>query len=194
MTTGTTKTRDDAWRLLNEFTTSDSLLKHGLAVEAAMRAYAEKFGEDPDLWGMAGLLHDFDYERYPDPERHGKEGARILEERGFPSEVVYAVLAHNDLNGAPRTHLMDRALFAVDELTGLVTATALVRPTKSIHDVDARAVQRKMKDKAFARAVSREDIAKGVEELGVDTEEHFTFVIRALQQIAAGLGLQGTGD
>ena len=186
-----TKTRDDAWKLLNEFIKADSLVKHGLAVEAAMRAYARQYGEDPELWGMAGMLHDFDYEQFPEVERHAREGARILRERGFPAEVVWAVESHNDATGVPRTHLMDKALFAVDELTGLVTATALVRPTKSIHDVDARAVQRKMKDKAFARAVSREDIHQGLEELGVDIDEHFSFVIAAMQGVARDLGLDG---
>lgn len=192
MTTHLSKTREDAWQLLNEFTRSESLVKHGQAVEAAMRAYARSYGEDEELWGMAGLLHDFDYEQFPQVDRHGKEGARILAERGFPEAVVYAVLSHNDATGAPRTHLLDRALFAVDELTGIITATALVRPSKSIHDVDARSVVRKMKDKAFARSVSREDIQKGVQELNADMEAHFTFVIGAMQGIAAELGLEGT--
>ncbi len=185
------KTRADAWSVLNEFTKTDSLVKHGLAVEAAMRAYARKYGEDTESWGMAGMLHDFDYEQYPSVEQHGKEGARILRERGFPEEVAYAVESHNDATGVPRAHLMDRALFAIDELTGLITATALVRPSKSIHDVDAKAVQRKMKDKAFARAVSREDIHQGLQELGVDIDGHFSFVIGAMQAIAVDLGLEG---
>ena len=192
MTTHLAKTRQDAWLILNEFTKTDSLIKHGLAVEAAMRAYARKYGADEELWGMAGLLHDFDYEQFPQIDQHAKEGARILKTHGFPEEVIYAVLAHNDATGAPRTHLVDRVLFAVDELTGLVTATALVRPSKSLHDVDAKAVAKKMKDKAFARAISREDITKGVKELGIDIEEHFSFVIKAMQDVAAELGLEGT--
>jgi len=191
MTTRPTKSREDAWAVLNEFTKSDSLVKHGLAVEASMRAYAQRYGENEELWGMTGLLHDFDYEQFPQIDRHGREGARLLKERGFSEEVAYAVLAHNDATGAPRIHLLDKVLFAVDELTGLITATALVRPSKSIHDVDAASVRKKMKDKAFARSVSREDILKGAQELEVDMEEHFGFVIQALQGIAPDLGLEG---
>jgi len=134
MTTRPTKSREDAWAVLNEFTKSDSLVKHGLAVEASMRAYAQRYGENEELWGMTGLLHDFDYEQFPQIDRHGREGARILKERGFSEEVAYAVLAHNDATGAPRIHLLDKVLFAVDELTGLITATALVRPSKSIQE------------------------------------------------------------
>ncbi len=191
MTTGATKTRNDAWEVLTEFTKNEGLLKHGLAVEAAMRAYARLYVEDEDIWGMAGLLHDFDYEQYPDVQQHGLVGSQILEERGFPLAVVYAVKAHNDATGTPRIHLMDKALFGVDELTGIITATALVRPTKSLFDVDASAVRRKMKDKAFARNVSRDDIVKGAEDLGVALDQHIAFVIEAMQASADQLGLRG---
>lgn len=186
------KSRDDAWNILSEFTKTEQLLKHGLTVEAAMRAYARRYGENEDAWGIAGMLHDFDFEQYPDINQHAIVGARILEERGFPAEIVYAVKAHNDASGAPRIHLLDKVVFAVDELTGLITATALVRPTKSIFEVDAPSVRRKMKDKAFARNVSRDDILRGAADLGVDLDEHITFVIRAMQEQADALGLRGT--
>lgn len=186
------KSRNDAWNLLTEFTKNDGLLKHGIAVEAAMRAYARRYGEPEEPWGIAGMLHDFDYELYPEVSQHAIIGARILEERGFPDDIVYAVKAHNDASGAPRIHLMDKVLFAVDELTGLITATALVRPTKSIFEVDAASVRRKMKDKAFARNVSRDDILRGAADLGVDLDEHIAFVVRAMQEQAEALGLKGT--
>lgn len=185
------KSRADAWEVFTELTKSDGLIKHGLAVEAVMRAYALKYKENRDLWGMAGLLHDFDYEQYPAPSEHATAGGRILRERGFPEEVVHAVMSHNAATGVPRLHLLDKVLFAVDELTGLVTATALVRPNKSIFEVDAEAVAKKMKDKAFARAVSREDILQGVGDLGVDMAQHFAFVIGTMQEVAPVLGLQG---
>jgi putative nucleotidyltransferase with HDIG domain len=187
------KSREEAWQVLAEYTKSDALLKHGLAVETALRAYARRYGEPEDAWGIAGMLHDFDYEMYPDINEHAIVGARILEERGFPENIIYAVKAHNDASGAPRIHLLDKVVFAVDELTGLITATALVRPTKSIYDVDAPSVRRKMKDKAFARNVSRDDILRGAADLGVDLDEHIAFVIRAMQEQAEALGLRGTG-
>jgi len=180
--------RQQAFALLTEYTKNDNLMKHALAAEVAMRAYARRFGEDEELWGMAGLLHDFDYERYPTLDQHPAQGARILEELGYPEEVVYAIKAHGYM-GVPRTHLMDKALYAVDELTGFIVAVALVRPNKSITDLEVRSVRKKMKDKAFARAVNREDIVRGAEELGVDLDEHIGFVIKAMQGIARELGL-----
>jgi len=186
------KTRDDAWQLFTEFTKNEGLVKHGLTVETVMRAYAHRYSEDQELWGMAGMLHDFDYELYPDVNEHATVGGRVLRERGWPEPLVRAVMSHNEATGVPRVELVDRVLFAVDELTGLVTATALVRPNKSIYEVDAAAVKRKMKDKAFARNVSRADILKGLEELGVDMDGHFTFVIQAMRAAAPILGLEGT--
>jgi putative nucleotidyltransferase with HDIG domain len=186
--------RADALALVHEYTASESLRKHMLAVEAAMRAYAVRFGEDPDRWGLAGLLHDFDYERFPNAERsataeHPSEGVRILRERGYPDDVLQAILGHAHYTGVPRETRMARALFAVDELTGLVTATALVKPSRSLADVDAKGVRKRMKDKAFARGVSREDVVRGAAELGVDLDEHVAFVIDAMRGEAAALGL-----
>jgi len=186
------KTRDDAWQLFTEFTQNESLVKHGLTVENVMRAFARRYSEDQEMWGMAGMLHDFDYERYPDVNKHATVGGGVLRERGWPEPLVRAVMSHNEATGVPREQLMDKVLFAVDELSGLVTATALVRPNKSIHEVDAASVKRKMKDKAFARGVSREDILKGLEDLGADMDEHFTFVIQAMREAAPIIGLQGT--
>ncbi len=168
-----------------------------LAVEAAMRAYADHFGEDGDRWALAGLLHDFDYERFPNAahsptEEHPAHGVRILRERGYPDDVLQAILGHATYTGVPRETRMARALFAVDELTGLITATALVRPSRSILEVDARSVRKKMKDKAFARGVNRDDVVQGAAELGIDLDEHITFVILAMQRNAAVLGLAGT--
>lgn len=189
--------RSEALELLHEYTASDSLRKHMLSVEAAMRAYAEHLGEDPESWGLAGLLHDFDYERWPNagqqPDReHPAEGVRILRERGVGEEICQAILGHAPYTGVPRTTPMARALFAVDELTGLITACALVKPSRSVHDVDVRSVRKKMKDKAFARGVSRDDIRLGTEELGVDLDEHIDRVIAAMQGSAEKLGLAGT--
>ena len=189
-------TRDDALALVREYTASESLRKHMLAVEAAMRSYAEKFGEDPDRWGLAGLVHDFDYERFPNDahsptEEHPAEGVRILRARGYPEDVLQAILGHATYTNVPRETTMAKALFAVDELTGLVTATALVRPTKSLHEVDAKSVRKKMKDKAFARGVNRDDVLLGAQELGVDLDAHIQFVIEAMRARAAELGLQG---
>ena len=189
--------RVEALKLLHEFTQSDSLRKHMLAVEAAMRAYAGRFGEDPARWGLTGLIHDFDYERWPNQEHsptsgHPAEGVRILREHGWPEDILEAILGHAQYSGVPRTSRMAKALFAVDELTGLVTATALVRPSRSVHEVDAKSVRKKMKDKAFARGVSREDVVSGAQELGVDLDEHIQFVIDAMRREAAAIGLEGT--
>lgn len=182
----TLPSRDEALAIVHEFTESDSLRNHMLAVEAAMRAYAEKFGEDPERWGLCGLVHDFDYERYPNEahsptEEHPSEGVRILRNRGFPDDVLEAILGHASYTGVPRNSRMAKTLFAVDELTGLITATALVRPSKSLMEVEARSVRKKMKDKAFARGVNREDVINGAQDLGVDLDEHIGFVIRAMQ-------------
>src|SRR5215210_8873632 len=168
--------REEALALMHEYTASDSLRKHMLAVEAAMRAYAERHGEDADRWGLAGLMHDFDYERFPNAAHsptaeHPAEGVRVLRDRGYPEDVLRAILGHATYSGVPRDTMMAKALFAVDELTGLITATALVRPSKSLHEVDARSVRKKMKDKAFARGVSRDDVLTGAVELGVDLDE-----------------------
>ena len=186
--------RDEAVALMHEYTASDSLRKHMLAVEAAMRAYATRFGENPDLWGTAGLMHDFDYERFPNAthsatDEHPSAGVAILRSRGYPEEVLQAILGHATYTGVHRATRMAQALFAVDELSGLVTATALVKPTKSLSDVDARSVRKKMKDKAFARGVNRDDIVTGAAELGIDLDEHIAFVIEAMKGVAASLGL-----
>ena len=198
--TGTTAlpSREDALALMHEYTASESLRKHMLAVEAAMRAYATKFGEDVEKWGLAGLVHDFDYERFPNAtrsatEEHPSEGVRILRAKGYPEDVLQAILGHATYTGVPRETRLAKTLFAVDELTGLITATALVKPTKCVHDVDASSVRKKMKDKAFARGVSREDVLQGAEELGVPLEEHIAFVIDAMRGVAPALGLAGTG-
>jgi putative nucleotidyltransferase with HDIG domain len=183
--------RETAWALLNEYTTNPSLIKHALAVEAAMRAYARKFGEDEELWGITGLLHDFDYEKYPTPEEHPFVGSKILREKGYPEEMIRAILGHANYSGVPRDTLLAKALFACDELSGFITAVALVRPTKSIFDVDVKAVKKKLKDKAFAKGVSREDVKNGPIELGVDMDEHIQFVIDALKEQADALGLRG---
>jgi putative nucleotidyltransferase with HDIG domain len=194
----TVKTRADAWALMTEYTASESLRRHMLAVEAGMRAYARRFGEDEERWGMAGLLHDFDYEQHPnlpaapDPNEHPLFGARILEEQGYPEDVIYAIKTHADYLGLPRLSRMDKTLAAVDELTGLITAAALVRPDKSLSGLEARSVRKKMKDKAFARGVNRDDVIRGAEELGVDLDEHIAFVIEAMRGIAGRLGLAGT--
>ena len=181
--------RETTTELLKEFVRTESLMKHLLGVEAAMRAYARKWGEEEEEWGLAGLLHDFDWETVPSPEQHPIYGANILRERGYPEPIVRAVLTHGDHTGVPRESLMERAVFAVDELSGFIRAVALVRPSKSLDDVSPRSVVRKMKDKAFARDVRREDIAKGAEELGVDLDEHIAFVIDGLKPVAKELGL-----
>jgi len=196
METNRIPTRDDAWALLCEYTQSDSLRKHALAVEAVMRAYAEEFGEDASLWGLTGLLHDFDYEAYPDPSQHAAAGGKILRERGYPQALIHAIEAHNEANGLglTRTAPLDRVLFACDELAGFVTAVALVRPNKSVHEVTPESVRKKLKDKRFAASVSREEVRRGAEELGVDPDTHTQFVIDALRRIAPELGLAGTGS
>ncbi len=181
---------------MHEYTASDSLRKHMLAVEAAMRAYATHYGEDVDRWGITGLLHDFDYERFPNDARspsaeHPSEGVRILRQHGYPEDVLEAILGHATYTGVARQSRMARALFAIDELTGLVTATALVKPSRSLADVDAKSVRKKMKDKAFARGVSREDVTNGAAELGVDLDAHIQFVIDAMRSVAPELGLAG---
>jgi putative nucleotidyltransferase with HDIG domain len=181
--------RHAAWELLCEYTQSEGLRKHGLAVEAVLRHFARKLGEDEQAWGIVGLVHDFDYERFP--EQHPQSGTTILRERGLPEASVQAVLAHGDHTGVPRDTPLAKTLFAVDELAGFVTAVALVRPNKSIFEVEAAAVRRKMKDKAFARSVSRDDIVKGAQELGVDLDAHIAEVIQAMSGVAAGLGLAG---
>lgn len=188
--------RADALALMHEYTLSESLRKHMLAVEAAMRAYAAHFGEDPERWGLAGLMHDFDYERFPNANHaadaeHPAEGARMLSARGYPDDVVTAILGHAPYTGVARTTRMARTLFAVDELTGLITATALVKPSRSVHDVDARSVRKKMKDKAFARGVSRDDVVNGAHELEVELDSHIQFVIDAMRASAEEIGLAG---
>jgi putative nucleotidyltransferase with HDIG domain len=197
MSTSALPARDDALALMHEFTPSDSLRKHMYAVEAAMRAYAGHFGEDAERWGLAGLMHDFDYERWPNAshsatEEHPAAGVAILRDRGYPEDVLEAILGHASYSGVPRVTRMARTLFAVDELTGLVTATALVRPSKSLHEVDARSVRKKMKDKAFARGVNRDDVLNGAADLGVDLDWHIQFVIDAMRARADSLGLAGT--
>lgn len=185
--------RESAWQLLTEYTKSESLRKHALAVEILMRAYARKYGEDPEVWGIVGLLHDFDYEMYPTMPDHPKKGAEILRARGYPEEIVYAICSHVDALNLPRHGRLCKAIYACDELAGFLIASALVRPGKSIIGMEAKSVMKKLKDKAFARAVSREDIYKGAAELGVDLPEHIDFCIRALEQQAAALGLDGRG-
>lgn len=184
--------RNGAWDLLCEYTQSDGLRKHGLAVEAVMRHFARKLGEDEDVWGITGLLHDFDYERWPTSEGHPYEGNKILRARGYPEDVMTAIMGHAEYTGVPRATPMAKTLFAVDELTGFVTAVALVRPTKSIFEVEPASVRKKMKDKAFARQVSRDDITNGAEQLGVDLSDLIGEVIEALKPHAEALGLRGT--
>lgn len=184
-------TREDAWSLLNQYTKSESLIKHALAVEAAMRAYACKFGEDEQKWSLVGLLHDFDYEQHPDAEHHPLVGSGILREKGYPEDVIYAIQSHAQYLGLSRNSLMDKTLFAVDELCGFITAVALVRPGRKIAEVPVESVKKKMKDKAFARSVNREEIRQGAAALGVDLDEHIQFVIQAMAAVAGQLGLAG---
>ena len=185
--------RQAAWELLCEYTQTEGLRKHGLAVETVMRHLARKHGEDEEVWGITGLLHDFDYERWPTEEGHPAEGNKILAERGYPEDVRTAIMGHADYTGVPRETMMAKTLYAVDELTGFVTAVALVRPNKSIHEVEPPSVRKKMKDKAFARQVNRDDIVKGAEQLGVDLDAHIAEVIEAIKGNAEPLGLQGAG-
>ncbi|MBZ5704932.1 MAG: HDIG domain-containing protein [Acidobacteriia bacterium] len=185
--------REAAWGLLTEFTQSESLRKHALAVEACMRAYARKLGGDENLWGVVGLIHDFDYEKWPSPEEHPYKGNEILKERGYSDEIRRAIMSHAEYSGVPRETPMEKALFACDELAGFITACALVKPGKSLAEVEAKSVRRKMKDKAFARSVNREDIVNGAAELGVELEEHIAFCIEAMKGVARELGLDGSG-
>lgn len=184
--------REAAWNLLTEFTQSESLRKHAMAVEACMRAYAKKFGADEELWAVVGLIHDFDYEKYPTAQEHPYKGNEILRERGYSDEIRRAIMSHADYTGVTRESPMEKALFACDELAGFITAVALVKPSKSLAEVEAKSVRKKMKDKAFARGVNRDDIINGAEQLGVDLNEHIAVVIAAMTEDAEALGLAGT--
>jgi predicted hydrolase (HD superfamily) len=184
--------RDAAWALVTEHTQSDSLRKHMLAVEAAVRGYARQFGEDEEAWGFVALVHDFDYEKFPDAGNHPFRGVEILQGLGYPEWVTRAILSHADYSGVARESRLEHTLFACDEMAGFVTAAALVRPSKSVLDLEASSVLKRMKDKAFARAVNRDDLRRGAEEMGVPLEEHVANVIRFLRERAADLGLRGT--
>ncbi len=186
-------TRDDAYRFMTSHVKNENLQKHMLSVEVVLRFYARKYGEDEELWAMTGLLHDCDYEEYPDLREHTRVSAQWLREDGYDEQIIYAILAHNDLNIAthPRNTLLARALYACDEITGMVTATALVRPNKSILGLEVSSVRKKMKTKGFAAGVNRDDLVKGAAELGVDLDEHIALVIEAMSSIAATLGLAG---
>jgi predicted hydrolase (HD superfamily) len=196
-------TRKAAWELLTEFTQSESLRKHALAVEACMRACARKFGSasssasalglsEEDLWGIVGLIHDFDYDRWPSLDEHPYKGNAILKERGWPEVISRAVMSHAEYSGVTRDSLMEKALFACDELAGFITAVALIKPSKSLAEVDVKSVRKRMKDKAFARKVNRDDIINGAAELGVDLDEHIALCIEAMKAVAAELGLDGS--
>jgi len=196
-------TRETAWEILIEFTQSESLRKHALAVEACMRACAAKFGSgnsgaaelglsEEDLWGIVGLVHDFDYEKYPSLDDHPYRGNEILKQRGWPEVITRAIMSHAEYSGVTRDSPMEKALFACDELAGFITAVALIKPGKSLAEVDAKSVRKRMKDKAFARKVNREDIVNGAADLGVDLDEHIAFCIGAMKGIAAELGLDGS--
>lgn len=189
--------RAEALELMHEYTPSDALRKHMYAVEAAMRAYARKYGEDEEKWGVVGILHDFDYERYPNEarsptEEHPSTGVKILRERGYPDDVCEAIMGHADYTGVPRTSLMAKTLYAVDELCGFLVACALVRPSRSMQDLKVKSVKKKLKDKGFARAVDREEVRRGAEEAGLDFDEHVQFVIEALRPVEGTIGL-GSG-
>jgi predicted hydrolase (HD superfamily) len=190
----TSITRDDVWSLLTEYVQSESLRRHCLSVETAMRAYAEKFGESPDDWGLVGLVHDFDFEIHPTLDQHPSEGTPILRERGYPEWAIRAVLAHGENTGVAPESNLEKTLVAVDELTGFIAAVAFVRPSKAVADVTPQAVKKKMKDKAFARAVDREAMRAGADLLGVDFDEHVAFVIDAMAKNAVALGLQGVAS
>jgi putative nucleotidyltransferase with HDIG domain len=188
--------RDDAWKLVCEYTQSEGLRKHMLAVETCVRAYARKNGADEELWGITALLHDFDYERWPNNDHaadkeHPAEGAKILRELGYPEEIVRAILSHADYSGVVRQSPLEHTLFACDEIAGFLTACTYVRPSKSILDLEVDSVKKRMKDKAFARGVSRDDVRKGAEELGVPLEEHIAFCIQAMRENADALSLRG---
>jgi predicted hydrolase (HD superfamily) len=188
--------REAAWKLLTEFTQSESLRKHALAVEACMRAGSKKYGdgspEAEELWGRVGLIHDFDYERWPTPEEHPYKGNEILKERGYSDEIRRAIMSHAEYSGVSRDTAMEKALFACDELAGFITAVALIKPSKSLAEVDVKSVRKRMKDKAFARKVNRDDIVNGAKDLGVDLDEHIAFCIEALKPVAKELGLDGS--
>ena len=181
--------REAAWDLLCEYTQSDSLRKHALGVEAVMRAYAQQYGGDAERWGMVGLLHDFDYERYPSMAEHPLKGSEILKEQGYPDDIRYAILCHAPFLGFERKSLMDKAILAVDELVGFITAVTLVQPSKRVADVKVSSVQKKLKDKAFARSVNREDIYLGVADLGITLDDHIAFTMQAMMAVAEQLGL-----
>ena len=181
--------RPAAWNLLCEYTKSEGLRKHALAVEACVRAYARKLGEDEEKWGVVGLIHDFDYEAYPNAPDHPLKGSEILKERGYPEDLRRAILGHADYTGVPRDTILAKTLFACDEVAGFITACSLVRPDR-IRSLEAKSVRKRMKDKAFARSVSREDLTKGAEELGVSLDEHIAFCIEAMRSIAGTLGLE----
>jgi predicted hydrolase (HD superfamily) len=189
-------TRAAAWELLTEFTQSESLRKHALAVEACMRACARKFAanspDEENLWGIVGLIHDFDYDRWPSLDDHPYKGNAILKERGWPEAISRAVMSHAEYSGVTRDSLMEKALFACDELAGFITAVALIKPSKSLAEVDAKSVRKRMKDKAFARKVNRDDIINGAAALGVDLDDHIALCIEAMKQIAPELGLDGS--
>jgi len=184
--------RDEAWQLLTEYTKSDSLLKHAMAVEAALRGYARLFGENEEEWGLVGLLHDFDYERWPSLDDHPFRGCEILQEKGYPEWVTRAILSHADYSGVPRESRLEKTLWACDEMAGFITAAALVRPSKSVLDLEAASVVKRMKDKAFARAVKREDLRGGAEILGLPLDEHIANVIGFMRERADALGLRGS--
>jgi len=188
----TTPNRDTAWQLLTEYTKSESLLKHAMAVESAVRGYATKFGENADDWGLVALLHDFDYERWPSQDDHPFRGSEILRERGYPEWVIRAILSHADYSGVSRDSLLEKTLYACDEMAGFVTAAALIRPTKSILDLEAKSVIKRMKDKAFARGVKRDDLAAGAVLLKLPLEEHVANVILFMRERADALGLRGS--
>jgi putative nucleotidyltransferase with HDIG domain len=185
-------TRDAAWALLTEWTKSENLRKHALAVEASVRGYARQFGEDEEAWGVVALLHDFDYERYQTPADHPFRGCEELQRRGYPEWVTRAILSHADYSGVPRESKLEKTLYACDEMSGFVTAASLVRPSKSILDLEPASVVKRMKDKAFARNVSREDLRRGAEELTLPLEQHISNVIRFMRERADALGLRGT--
>ncbi len=186
-----TPERDRALALLHEYTTGESLRRHAYAVEAAVRGYARRFGEDEPLWSVTALLHDFDYEQWPSPEDHPFRGVEILKQHGYPEVVTRAILSHADYSGVPRETLLEKVLYACDEMSGFVTAAALVRPSRSVMDLEASSVKKRMKDKAFARAVSRDDLVRGADELGLPLEMHIANVIASLRDAADALGLRG---
>jgi predicted hydrolase (HD superfamily) len=187
-----TLNRDDAWRLMTEYTQSDSLRKHMLAVEAAVRGYARLWGENEEEWGVVALLHDFDYERWPDPADHPFRGVEILKSKGYPEWVTRAILSHAEYSGVPRESRLEHTLWACDELSGFVTAAALVRPSKSVLDLEASSVIKRMKDKAFAKAIDRGDLRRGAEEVGLPLDQHIANVIAFMRERADDLGLRGT--